>query len=110
MPRRAALDCGTPEHKLYQLYAGFMIFVYPVGIPLLYAWLLGKNRKALRVERLREDNIELLKTGFLWDEYHDRFWVRSGEERSNKGAFTGSRRYLPISRRSRQLHQLRQLF
>ncbi|GMH59823.1 hypothetical protein TrLO_g3452 [Triparma laevis f. longispina] len=69
-----SLSCDTKEHKTFQFYAGGMIFVYPVGIPLLYFGLLWKDRKELSVKAEREKNAALLKTGFLWDEYIDKYW------------------------------------
>ncbi|GMI05296.1 hypothetical protein TrLO_g4098 [Triparma laevis f. longispina] len=39
-----------------------MTFVYPVGIPLLYFGLQWKDRKELKVERLRKENPALIKT------------------------------------------------
>ncbi|CAM9831277.1 unnamed protein product [Scytosiphon promiscuus] len=41
------LTCYTTKHKWYMVYAGVMILVYPIGIPLLYACILWKNRMAL---------------------------------------------------------------
>ena len=34
------VDCKTPFHQSMQLFAIVMVFVYPLGIPALYAWLL----------------------------------------------------------------------
>lgn len=42
------LECTTPEHRSYQGYAGIMIAVYPVGIPLYLAFWLFRHRHALR--------------------------------------------------------------
>ncbi|KAG5175014.1 hypothetical protein JKP88DRAFT_154267, partial [Tribonema minus] len=39
-----SISCRTPEHKAYIAYAGFMIFVYPIGIPVLYGWVLRRHR------------------------------------------------------------------
>ncbi|GMH77019.1 hypothetical protein TL16_g07263 [Triparma laevis f. inornata] len=69
-----SLACDTPAHETYLTYASAMIFVYPVGIPLLYFGLLWMDRKHLRVQKLREENPSLLKTSFLWDEYQDSYW------------------------------------
>jgi hypothetical protein len=69
-----SLSCDTEEHKSYGMYAGFMVFVYPLGIPLLYFGLLWKDRKQLRVKQERDKNTSLMKTGFLWDEYNDKYW------------------------------------
>ena len=34
------VDCKTPFHGAVQIWAGVMIFVYPLGLPVLYAYLL----------------------------------------------------------------------
>lgn len=39
------LECYTTEHKQNMAYAGFMIFLYPVGIPLYYAFHLYRKKK-----------------------------------------------------------------
>ena len=96
-----ALDCSSNAHFLAQLYAILMILVYPVGIPTLYASLLMKDRKLLKVDRLRTKKTRLLKTAFLWDEYVDKFWwfgessqgARRGAE---KARLCGSRCSVPI--------------
>ncbi|CAM9106040.1 unnamed protein product, partial [Hapterophycus canaliculatus] len=42
-----SLSCDSNEHRFFRIYAGIMIVVYPVGIPLLYAFILWKNRHSL---------------------------------------------------------------
>ena len=39
--------CTDAKHRAFELYAGIMIMVYPVGIPLLYAALLFQRRQVL---------------------------------------------------------------
>lgn len=39
------LECYTTQHKQNMVYAGFMIFLYPVGIPLYYAFHLYRKKK-----------------------------------------------------------------
>lgn len=41
------LRCTGAEHRAYQIFAGFMILVYPVGIPLILGMWLFKHRYAL---------------------------------------------------------------
>ncbi|CAN0174738.1 unnamed protein product [Ectocarpus sp. 4 AP-2014] len=41
------IHCTDAKHKVFEVYAGIMIFVYPVGIPLLYAVLLFQRRDIL---------------------------------------------------------------
>ncbi|CAN0475629.1 unnamed protein product, partial [Ectocarpus sp. 12 AP-2014] len=42
-----SLSCKTDTHTWYKVYAGVMIVVYPIGIPLLYAFILWINRDSL---------------------------------------------------------------
>ena len=53
------------------LYAAFMIVVYPLGIPTLFALLLFRNRKGLEDTSLRNDNSDLLQqsTSYKWKPY-----------------------------------------
>jgi len=41
------INCDSARHHLFQIYAGVMILVYPVGIPLMYFVLLFRARKLL---------------------------------------------------------------
>ena len=43
-----SLMCLTSTHKAYMTYAGFMVFVYPIGIPAAFAWLLVANRHDIK--------------------------------------------------------------
>ncbi|CAM9718324.1 unnamed protein product [Scytosiphon promiscuus] len=42
-----SIQCTDPKHKVFELYAGIMVMVYPVGIPLLYAVQLFQHRAVL---------------------------------------------------------------
>ena len=60
-------------------YAAFMILVYPVGIPLLYAVVLGRERRLLRDEATRDEALARRDTGvtrteMLWETYDARCW------------------------------------
>ena len=68
-----SISCDTHAHFLYQLYAFVMVIVYPIGITALYSFLLWSHRKAL-IEDNREDNKELHKIAFLWDDYEPDMW------------------------------------
>jgi len=39
-----SVECNTPEHHAFRVYAAAMIILYPVGVPLLFAWLLVLRR------------------------------------------------------------------
>ena len=39
------LECYTTTHERYMAYAGLMVFLYPVGVPLYYAFHLYRKKK-----------------------------------------------------------------
>ena len=43
-----SIMCSTGTHEGYMTYAGLMVFVYPVGIPTAFAWLLFTNRHEIK--------------------------------------------------------------
>ena len=43
-----SLTCGTNRHRVFTVYAIGMVLVYPVGIPAVFSWWLGRNRQDLR--------------------------------------------------------------
>lgn len=69
------IDCTSSKHQAFMIFAGVMIFVYPVGIPAFFAYLLFKGRGVLRnkVERATSDNVQAISD--LWVPYKpDRFY------------------------------------
>jgi hypothetical protein len=48
-----SLACGTAQHTLYRMYAGVMVLLYPLGIPLVYARLLWSHSDTLKSTALR---------------------------------------------------------
>lgn len=46
--------CDSPKHRSLQVYAAFMIFLYPVGIPLAYITLLLVNHERLKASPVRD--------------------------------------------------------
>lgn len=83
-----SISCDTHTHALYTVYAGLMIAIYPIGIPLLYGILLWKQHRFVAKSRSeREDRVSfriqatvergsfLQTTRFLWEAYKDKwFW------------------------------------
>ncbi|GMI16763.1 hypothetical protein TrLO_g12393 [Triparma laevis f. longispina] len=70
------VNCASPEHKLAELYACFMMVVYPFGTTALYFVLLRKHRHQLQdEERYLEKNKKSLNyIAFLWEMYEPRMW------------------------------------
>jgi hypothetical protein len=67
-------SCNTATHTLYKVYSGITIVVYPIGIPVLYAYLLWHQRHQLNTAselfaRSRDRGLSLRKTRFLWQTY-----------------------------------------
>ncbi|CAN0590820.1 unnamed protein product, partial [Laminaria digitata] len=44
------VECDSSKHTVVQIYAGFMILLYTVGIPILYTSLLFRDRAVLKDE------------------------------------------------------------
>ncbi|CAM9433701.1 unnamed protein product, partial [Hapterophycus canaliculatus] len=64
------IKCDSSRHKAFQVYGGFMIVVYTVGIPFLYGCLLFRDREALRQdEAQRAENPRVTTTSDLWKPY-----------------------------------------
>jgi hypothetical protein len=57
-----SVSCNTAKHTAYQAYAAVMILVYPVGIPLLYTWLLWRERRCFNQSHKRSSGPRLLDT------------------------------------------------
>ena len=41
------IECDSPKHRAFQVYAGFMVVLYTVGIPAFYSVLLFRDREIL---------------------------------------------------------------
>ncbi|CAM9114240.1 unnamed protein product [Ectocarpus sp. 8 AP-2014] len=68
-----SIQCSDVKHKGLEVYAGFMVIVYPVGIPLLYAFLLFQHRDVLAVAGA--DKEEAQPIAGLWETYRpERFY------------------------------------
>ncbi|CAN0038308.1 unnamed protein product, partial [Hapterophycus canaliculatus] len=63
-----SFTCGTARHTGYQVYAGLMVMVYPVGIPCVFGWWLFKYRSEL-TEDDRQSNPDLKPLVDLWEPY-----------------------------------------
>lgn len=69
------IECDSAKHKAFQIYAGLMILVYPLGIPVCYALLLFSNRHVLLDEKHREESLVVRSTSDLWKPYKpERFY------------------------------------
>ncbi|CAN0225585.1 unnamed protein product, partial [Scytosiphon promiscuus] len=71
------VECDSSRHQAFQVFAGIMILVYPVGIPLFYGYLLYKNRVALKSEDKgkRDTSPGVQRISELWAPYKpERFY------------------------------------
>eukprot|EP00903_Cladosiphon_okamuranus_P017291 g15933.t1 len=67
------IQCTDAKHRAFAVYAGVMILVYPVGIPLLYAVQLFQHRDVLA--DAGEDKTAAQPISDLWDPYRpERFY------------------------------------
>lgn len=66
------IECDSSKHEAFELFAYVMVAVYPVGIPLFYAYLLYKNRRVLASEgdaAKRETSSQVQPISDLWAPY-----------------------------------------
>eukprot|EP00611_Tribonema_gayanum_P017500 TRINITY_DN3019_c0_g1_i1.p1 TRINITY_DN3019_c0_g1~~TRINITY_DN3019_c0_g1_i1.p1 ORF type:complete len:453 (+),score=56.01 TRINITY_DN3019_c0_g1_i1:119-1477(+) len=62
-----SIECYTPEHTAYHIFAGVMVLVYPIGIPALY---MGTLWRCFVTHRDRAQTSQLAKaSSFLWRPY-----------------------------------------
>ena len=67
-----SISCDSPEYKEVEAWAIGLLFLWPLGVPALYAYLLWKCRNAIRTRR---PNRLSRATIFLWGDYETRcFW------------------------------------
>ena len=63
------IECDSDKHRALQIYAGLMIILYPISIPVVYAGLLFSNRRVLRDEKSREESHVARPISDLWKPY-----------------------------------------
>ena len=63
------IECDSPKHRAFQIYASLMMLVYPLGIPAMYTIVLFNNRRMLRDENGREESLVARSTSGLWKPY-----------------------------------------
>ncbi|CAM9420392.1 unnamed protein product, partial [Hapterophycus canaliculatus] len=67
------IHCTDAKHKAFEVYAGIMVLVYPVGIPLFYTVLLFQHRDVLA--NADEDKTVAQPIAGLWEAYRpERFY------------------------------------
>ena len=63
------IECDGPRHRAVMIYAGVMVFIYPVGIPACFAYLLFRKCRVLVDEADREDASSVRSISGLWKPY-----------------------------------------
>jgi hypothetical protein len=74
-----SISCLDDRYRTYQLYAAFMILVYPIGIPLMYAIMLHSKRHILNnqialIEEEKDHNPNIGHLMFLVESYKPQFY------------------------------------
>ncbi|CAN0510718.1 unnamed protein product, partial [Scytosiphon promiscuus] len=59
------LTCWSDQHAVYMAYAGVMVFVYPIGVPVSLTWWLARHRHEL-TKPCRETEARLEACAGLW--------------------------------------------
>ncbi|CAM9723567.1 unnamed protein product, partial [Phaeothamnion confervicola] len=80
-----SIECYTTKHKGFMIYAAVMALVYPIGIPVLYAWMMWRQHSHIAVDRavpesIRRADPSIQTTRFLWVPYkREVFWWEVAE-------------------------------
>jgi hypothetical protein len=70
-----SIDCDSDVHSKYVAFAGCMIVVYPVGVPLLYLAALWSHKEEVSDAQLRESSYAKSKhLAFFYADYRPQFW------------------------------------
>jgi hypothetical protein len=93
-----SIQCGSSKHTLYKVYASFMLIIYPLRVPALYAWLLWCNRDKLRTATTdssvhmlsRHKDASLRSTRSLWKSYTARMYYWEVVECMRRLLLTGA--------------------
>lgn len=69
------IESDSPKHRALQVFSAFMVLLYPVGIPLLYALLLFRSSSTLRQASAHDSNPKVPVIWQLWEAYKpERFY------------------------------------
>ena len=70
-----SIDCESDRHQRFQLFAAFMVAVYPIGVPLLFLWALFPYRAELRDVPTRESEFAKGKHLRMFSsDYKGKYW------------------------------------
>ena len=84
------IECDSDKHRALQIYAGFMIILYPVGIPAFYAGLFFSNHRVLRDEKSREESHFARSITDLWKPYKPQMFYYDVIECGRRILLTGA--------------------
>jgi hypothetical protein len=92
-----SISCASDRYLWGYSYAIAMVFVYPVGVPLFYFYLMYRKRHILLhrndpppVEISEEDLSSIEPLAFLFDDYAPEFWYWEIIETFRKVSLTGA--------------------
>jgi hypothetical protein len=100
-----SISCGTRTHTLYRVYAAFMVLLYPLGIPAIYAYLLWSHKELLRATaaatgsssgsfrstlKRRREHTALSTSQFLWQAYRPEMYYWELVECARRLLLTGA--------------------
>ena len=91
-----SITCTTSRHSDFKVYAVLMVFVYPIGIPAVFAWWLARNRRDLvRVDR--DTLVHLAPMKGIWNAYKPSRYYFEVVECGRRIALTGIAAFVPTT-------------
>ena len=83
------IDCDSSKHRVLQIYSGFMILLYPVGIPALYASLLFWNSTSSAGSLTLQETPLIRSISSLWKPYKPQRFYYEVIECARRVSLTG---------------------
>lgn len=84
-----SIDCRSTKHRALKVFAGIMVLLYPVGIPLFYTVLLHRTREVLQDESSRQANPQAKTIAALWESYTPKRYYHEVIECGRRMLLTG---------------------
>jgi hypothetical protein len=87
-----SINCGSSRHTTGTTFATCMILVYPVGVPLMYFWMLHNVKEGImnRTENISSKlRLAIIPSSFLYSSYEPQCWYWEIVETIRRITMTG---------------------
>ena len=72
--RDYSINCDATDRHIWEAFGGILILLFPIGVMMIYALVLLRNRSKLMSPEKRATSKGLSAIAFLWEPYKPEFW------------------------------------